>query len=78
MYSTGIGNVVERDQAQALLYLTFAALGGDTAAEMTLGYRYFMGIGTEQSCNDAVYYYKKVAEKGKFIEFFLNKSKNKI
>ncbi|CAO3629021.1 unnamed protein product [Cunninghamella echinulata] len=63
MYSTGIDNVVERDQAQALLYLTFAALGGNTAAEMTLGYRYYTGIGTEQSCNDAVYYYKRVAEK---------------
>lgn len=64
MYATGIGHAVERDQAQALLYHTFAAHGGDTAAEMTLGYRHLLGIGTEQKCEDAVYYYQRVAEKG--------------
>ncbi|KAF7731977.1 ERAD-associated protein [Apophysomyces ossiformis] len=63
MFSTGIGNVVERDQGKALLYHTFAAHGGDTAAEMTLGYRYLLGIGTEKRCDDAVYYYERVAEK---------------
>jgi SEL1 protein len=65
MYATGVGNVVQRDQAQALLYHNFAAYGGDTAAEMTLGYRHLLGIGTEKSCPNAAYYYKLVAEKGK-------------
>ncbi|KAI8341237.1 hypothetical protein BC941DRAFT_416295 [Chlamydoabsidia padenii] len=63
MYATGVGNVVQRDQGKALLHHTFAALGGDTAAEMTLGYRYLLGIGTDKSCPDAVYYYKQAAEK---------------
>ncbi|KAI9275795.1 hypothetical protein BDA99DRAFT_496467 [Phascolomyces articulosus] len=69
MYATGVGNVVERDQAQALLYHTFAAHGGDTAAEMTLGYRHLLGIGTEQKCEDAIYYYQRVAEKA--INYYL-------
>ncbi|CAG8547892.1 7042_t:CDS:10, partial [Funneliformis caledonium] len=63
MYATGIGNIVMRDQGKALLYHTFAALGHDTAAEMTLGYRYLMGIGVHRSCEDAVFYYKRVADK---------------
>ena len=67
MYATGVGNVVKRDQAQALLYHTFAAHGSDTAAEMTLGYRHLLGIGTEQKCEDAIYYYQRVAEKGTFF-----------
>ncbi|KAG0178792.1 ERAD-associated protein [Apophysomyces sp. BC1021] len=70
MYATGIGNVVERDQAKALLYHTFAAYGGDTAAEMTLGYRYLLGIGTEKKCEDAVYYYEQVAAKA--IDHYLS------
>jgi SEL1 protein len=65
IYATGIGNVVQRDQAKALLYHTFAALGGDTEAEMTLGYRYLLGIGTDEKCEDALYHYKNVAKKGK-------------
>ncbi|KAI8373500.1 hypothetical protein EDC96DRAFT_499589 [Choanephora cucurbitarum] len=70
MYSTGMGNVVPRDQAKALLYHTFAAHGGDTAAEMTLGYRYLMGIGTEETCEDALYHYKRVATK--VIDYYLS------
>ncbi|CAG8554689.1 351_t:CDS:10, partial [Diversispora eburnea] len=68
MYATGIGNVVPRDQGKALLYHTFAALGHDTASEMTLAYRYLSGIGVPRSCEDAVFYYKRVAEKA--IEYF--------
>lgn len=75
MYATGIGNVVKRDQAKALVYHTFAAFGGDTSASLTLGYRYLMGIGTEQSCQDALYYYKEVADKGELMT--LKKKKNK-
>ena len=73
MYATGVGNVVKRDQAQALLYHTFAAHGSDTTAEMTLGYRHLLGIGTEQKCEDAIYYYQRVAEKGTlFIVYVLS------
>ncbi|ORX52063.1 HCP-like protein [Hesseltinella vesiculosa] len=70
MYATGYGDVVQRNQAQALLHHTFAGHGGDTTAQMTLGYRYLLGIGTEQKCNDAVYYYKQVA--GKVIDHYLS------
>ncbi|CAG8490048.1 1561_t:CDS:10 [Dentiscutata heterogama] len=68
MYATGIGDVVQRDQGKALLYHTFAALGHETAAEMTLAYRYFTGIGVPRSCEDAVFYYKRVADKA--IEYY--------
>ncbi len=47
-----------------MLYNTFAALGHDTAAEMALAYRYLMGIGAPKSCEDSVFYYKRVADKG--------------
>lgn len=70
MYSTGIGHVVERDQAKALLYHTFAAHGGETTAEMTLGYRSLVGIGTDASCEDALYHYKNVANK--IIDYYLS------
>ncbi|KAL0094924.1 hypothetical protein J3Q64DRAFT_1716540 [Phycomyces blakesleeanus] len=70
MYSTGIGGAVKRDQAKALLHHTFAAHGGDTAAEMTLGYRSLLGIGADQKCDDAVYYYKRVAEKA--VKYYLS------
>lgn len=48
---------------QALLYYTFAALGGAPEAEMTAGYRHWVGIGTPQSCIDALSYYKSAADK---------------
>ncbi|KAI7866666.1 hypothetical protein BDF14DRAFT_1727995 [Spinellus fusiger] len=70
IYSTGIGNAVKRDQAKALVYYTFAASGGNTAAEMTLGYRSLLGIGMGQKCDDAVYYYKQVAEKA--VNYYLS------
>ncbi|EAW07364.1 ubiquitin ligase complex subunit HRD3 [Aspergillus clavatus NRRL 1] len=63
MYATGIGGGVERDQAKALLYHTFAAEGGNTRSEMTLAYRNHAGIGTPKDCDQATYYYKKVADK---------------
>lgn len=44
MYATGIGDGVERDQAKALLYHTFAAEGGNTRSEMTLAYRHHAGV----------------------------------
>jgi SEL1 protein len=63
MYSTGIGGALERDQARALLYYTFAANSGDTRAEMTVAHRHHSGIGTVKSCETAVRYYKRVADK---------------
>jgi SEL1 protein len=63
MHATGIGESVERDQAKALLYHTFAAEQGNTRAEMTAAYRHHAGIGTPRDCNMAVEYYKRVADK---------------
>ncbi|KAL1915474.1 uncharacterized protein VTP21DRAFT_6598 [Calcarisporiella thermophila] len=69
MYATGVGGVVKADQAKALLYYTFAAMGGDPAAQMSVGYRQLMGIGTKSNgtladnCQNAVIFYQKAAEK---------------
>lgn len=62
-YSTGVGDVVARDQAMALLYYTFAAIKGDTRAEMATAFRHHSGIGTTKNCETAVKYYKRVADK---------------
>lgn len=62
LYATGIGGV-ERDQAKAMLYHQFAADNGNTRSEMTLAFRYHSGIGTPRSCDKAVEYYKRVADK---------------
>lgn len=61
-YATGIGNVVVPDQAKALLYYTFAAIQGDTRAEMAVGYRHHSGVATPKNCEIASKYYKKVAD----------------
>ena len=63
VHSTGIGNVVEKDQAKALLYHTFAAEAGDTRAQMTAAYRHHSGIATPRNCEKAVEYYQRVADK---------------
>jgi SEL1 protein len=68
MYATGVGGSVERDQAKALLYHTYAAKGGSVKSEMTLAYRYHTGIGVAQNCNVAVKHYKVAADKA--IEWF--------
>lgn len=62
MYATGIGGVVERDQARALLYHTFAADAGEVRSQMTVAYRHHTGIGTPRNCEQSVVYYKQVAE----------------
>ncbi len=69
MYATGIGGV-ERDQAKALLYHTFAAEQDSIKSEMTLAFRYHAGIGCPRNCDTAVSYYKRVADKA--IEFWLH------
>lgn len=63
IHATGIGDAVERDQAKALLYHTFAAEQGNTRSEMTAAFRHHAGIGTPRDCNMAVDYYKRVADK---------------
>ena len=63
MYATGYGGAVERDQAKATMYHTFAAKGGNTKSEMTLAYRHLTGIATPRNCNKAAYWYKNVADK---------------
>lgn len=63
LYATGIGGATEVDQATAQLYYTFAAEQGEVKSEMTLAHRYHMGIGTAKSCEKAVEYYKRVADK---------------
>ena len=47
---------------QALLYYTFAALGGDSIAQMALAFRYWSGISVAQSCESALKYYRLVAD----------------
>lgn len=63
MYSTGVGGSVERDQAKALLYYTFAANQGHMRAEMAVGFRHQYGIATPKNCDQAAFYYRRVAEK---------------
>ncbi|KAI8459611.1 hypothetical protein BY996DRAFT_8529847 [Phakopsora pachyrhizi] len=69
LYATGYAGVLGDnltyvgDQSTALLYYTFAALGGDYSAEMSLGYRHWVGIGTTQSCREALPFYKSAADK---------------
>jgi len=61
IYSIGLGSV-KRDQAKALLYLSFAAMNNDISSQMAIGYRYLFGIGTERNCDEAVWYYRKIAD----------------
>ncbi|KAF9959654.1 ERAD-associated protein [Mortierella alpina] len=63
LYSTGLGNVVERDEAKAMLYTTFAAWLNNSPAALTLGYKYMLGIGTKKSCKESELYYKRAAKK---------------
>lgn len=62
-YSTGIGQGIERDQAKALMYHTFAALGGNTRSEMTVAFRHHTGIATPRQCDEASFYYSRAALK---------------
>ncbi|KAK2587376.1 hypothetical protein KPH14_003093 [Odynerus spinipes] len=62
LYATGLGGV-NASQAKALVHYTMAALGGDTRAQMALGYRHWTGVTTPASCEHALDYYRKVANK---------------
>ncbi|WPH03450.1 Hypothetical protein R9X50_00633000 [Acrodontium crateriforme] len=63
LYATGLSPSVPTDQAKSMLYHTFAAEQGHTRSEMTLAYRNYAGIATPQNCDEAVHWYKKVADK---------------
>ena len=54
--------MVNSSQSQALLYYTFAAFGGNSWAQMALGYRYWSGMGVATSCEKALDYYRRVAQ----------------
>lgn len=62
-YATGINAAVPADQAKSMLYHTFAAEQGNTRSQMTLAYRFHAGIATPRNCDQAVQWYKKVADK---------------
>ncbi|XP_011257154.1 protein sel-1 homolog 1 [Camponotus floridanus] len=62
LYATGIGGV-NASQGKALLHYTVAALGGDTRAQMVMGYRHWAGVTTPASCERALDFYRKVAKK---------------
>ncbi|EMC98675.1 hypothetical protein BAUCODRAFT_377611 [Baudoinia panamericana UAMH 10762] len=63
MYATGLNPEVPADQARSMLYHTFAAEQDDTRSQMTLAYRHHAGIATPRNCDEAVHWYKKVADK---------------
>ncbi|KAJ6245938.1 sel-1-like protein [Anaeramoeba flamelloides] len=51
----------EPDQSLALLHLELAARSGDFISQIQLGYRYYQGIGTLKSCENAHKYYSNIA-----------------
>eukprot|EP00730_Choanoeca_flexa_P015327 TRINITY_DN7016_c0_g1_i3.p1 TRINITY_DN7016_c0_g1~~TRINITY_DN7016_c0_g1_i3.p1 ORF type:complete len:668 (+),score=158.85 TRINITY_DN7016_c0_g1_i3:108-2111(+) len=59
-YALGVG--VNASQAKALVYYTFAALGGDSRAQMNLGYRYSAGSAVAENCETSLSYYRQVAD----------------
>lgn len=63
IYATGLAPSVPTDQAKSMLYHTFAAEGGNTRSQMTLAYRSHAGIATPRNCDEAVHWYKLVADK---------------
>jgi SEL1 protein len=63
-YASGYRNIVPADQAKAQLYYSFAANGDDRGAQLALGYRYWSGIGSKESCDRALTWYGSAAEQG--------------
>lgn len=51
-----------RDEAKALLYYYFAALGENSGALMALGHKHAFGLGVQKSCATAVRYYEMAAD----------------
>ena len=56
VYASGLG--VNSSQAKSLVYLTFSGLGGNSMAQMMLGYRYWIGASVPANCETALTYYK--------------------
>lgn len=65
MYAAGIS--VNANQARALVHYTFGAIGGNVWAQMALGYRYWSSITVPNTCEKALDFYRKVANKGKIV-----------
>lgn len=63
LYATGLAANVS--QAKAIVHYTFGAIGGNSWAQMALGYRYWSGISVGTSCERALDFYRQVADKGK-------------
>ncbi|EME46387.1 hypothetical protein DOTSEDRAFT_51887 [Dothistroma septosporum NZE10] len=63
MYATGLAPSVPMNQAKSMLYHTFAADQGQTRSQMTLAYRHLAGVATPKNCDEAVSWYKEVADK---------------
>ncbi|KAI0783062.1 HCP-like protein [Abortiporus biennis] len=61
-HSTGYHAVTPVDQSKTQLYLTFAAHGGNKGAQMSMGYRYWSGIGVAENCMNALNWYEEAAE----------------
>ncbi|XP_011305407.1 protein sel-1 homolog 1 [Fopius arisanus] len=61
-YAMGL-NMLNVSQGKAYLHYTIAALGGDTRAQMAVGYRHWAGISTAANCERALDFYRKVADK---------------
>ncbi|TIA91047.1 hypothetical protein E3P77_01835 [Wallemia ichthyophaga] len=70
LYDTGYNSVVDPHPGLALLHYTFAALAGHTPAEMALAYKHSIGDGAELSCDQAVEWYSRVADKA--MDYYLS------
>lgn len=68
MYATGLNPAIPANQAKSMMYHTFAAEQGNSRSEMTLAYRHHAGISTRRDCEEAVHWYKKVADKA--VQFY--------
>lgn len=64
LYATGLG--VNASQPKALVHYTFAALSNDPWAQMALGYRHVSGVTLVSDCENALNYYRLVANKGTY------------
>ena len=53
----------EGDQGPAVLHYTFSALAGQTEAELSMGYRHWVGVGAQQNCQEALPWYKSAADR---------------
>jgi len=62
LYSVGVGVEGGPDPAKAVLFDYFSAMGNNSQAKMSLGYRHLQGYGVPKSCESAVLYYSQVAE----------------